>query len=480
MIGHLNICLFLISTFLLASSCAGEKAQKPAADLASNVVTKVDQLLTSADQSRLLEESRLEIEWQDEIESTLPKIKIDATNPMQSMDGFGYTLTGGSAILLNQMSAAARTSLLKKLFGRGENEIGVNYLRLSVGASDLDPEVFSYNDVSAGETDINLAHFSIDKDREYLIPVLKEILAITPDLKILGSPWSPPVWMKDNGNSKGGSLQPQYYEVYANYLVKYVEAMASEGIRIDALTVQNEPLHPGNNPSLLMLAEDQKVFVRDHLGPAFANASLDTKIIVYDHNCDKPAYPLTILNDAAAKAFVDGSAFHLYAGDISAMTTVHDEHPDKHVYFTEQYTNINGSFADDFMWHAKAMHIEAPRNWARNVLEWNLAADPTASIHTPGGCTVCLGAITLNGDSIVRNAAYYSVAHSSKWVPDGSIRIASTSSEGLSNVAYLTPFGKTVLLAINEEEIEKRFQVVVEDRALEFSLPAKTVGSWRW
>jgi len=229
-----------------------------------------------------------------------------------------------------------------------------------------------------------------------------------------------------------------------------------------------------------MLAEDQKVFIRDHLGPAFAKTNLKTKLIVYDHNCDKPAYPLTILDDPEAKAFVDGSAFHLYGGDISALSTVHDAHPDKNLYFTEQYTNINGEFAGDFMWHVKKMHIEAPRNWAKNVLEWNLASDPTTSIHTPGGCTVCLGAITIDGDSIARNAAFYAVAHSSKWVPDGSRRISSTLPQDLSNVAYLTPSGETVLLALNESESEKQFILAIKGKTISLSLPARTVGTWKF
>lgn len=471
---------FYFLGYLLLFGCASEKDSLTSDTQDSTLEISVSTILTSADQSRLLEERITQLEWSDKRASNLPNIVLDASEKYQSMVGFGYTLTGGSAILLSQMSDAARAQLLQEMFGRGENEIGVNYLRLSVGASDLDPKVYSYNDLPAGQIDLNLTRFSIAHEQQYLLPVLKEILAIAPNIKILGSPWSPPVWMKDNGSSKGGSLQPQYFEVYANYLVKYVEAMANEGVRIDALTVQNEPLHPGNNPSLLMLAEDQKVFVRDHLGPAFAKTTLGTKIIVYDHNCDKPEYPLTILADEEAKAFVDGSAFHLYGGEITAMTEVHDAHPDKHLYFTEQYTNIEGEFAGDFMWHVKSLHIEGPRNWARNVLEWNLAADPSSSIHTPGGCTVCLGAITIDGDAVTRNAAYYAVAHSSKWVPDGSTRIASTLPEGLSNVAYLTPFGKTVLVAINEDDTEKDFLVVVNNKALSLSLPARTVGTYKF
>lgn len=468
--------LLTFSLFILLA-CNGSS---PDEQVTLQQTITVEQLITSADQSNLLAHEAILSEWEERTDAPAAEIIIDPASKYQTMDGFGYTLTGGSAILLAGMSASVRAQLLEEFFGRQGESIGVNYLRLSVGASDLDPEVYSYNDLPAGETDLELSRFSIAHEQEFLLPILKEILAIAPDIKILGSPWSPPVWMKDNGSSIGGSLRPEYYAVYAQYLVKYVEAMANEGVRIDALTVQNEPLHPCNNPSLLMLAEDQKVFVRDHLGPAFAKTTLGTKIIIYDHNCDKPEYPLAILDDPVAKAFVNGTAFHLYGGDISAMTEVHDAHPEKHLYFTEQYTNIEGEFAVDFMWHAKSLHIEGPRNWARNVLEWNLAADPSASIHTPGGCTVCLGAITINGDSITRNAAYYSVAHSSKWVPDGSTRIASTLLEGLANVAYLTPSGKTVLVAINEDDTEKDFLVVVNNKALSLSLPARTVGTYKF
>ena len=173
--------------------------------------------------------------------------------------------------------------------------------------------------------------------------MLKEALRVYPELKVLGSPWSPPPWMKTNGDTRGGSLKPEFFGAYAKYFVKYVKAMAAEGIRIDAVTVQNEPLHPGNNPSLLMLAPDQAKFVRDHLGPAFATAKLQTKIIIYDHNADRPDYPISILNDPEAKAFIDGSAFHLYGGTIEALTKVHEAHPDKHLYFTEQWVGAPGN-----------------------------------------------------------------------------------------------------------------------------------------
>ena len=157
--------------------------------------------------------------------------------------------------------------------------------------------------------------------------------------------------MKSNGNSVGGNLKPQYYGVYAQYFVKYIKSMEALGISIDAITPQNEPQHGGNNPSMVMSAAQQADFIKNHLGPAFRASGITTKIIIWDHNCDRPDYPLEILDDPVAKAYVHGSAFHLYAGDVSALSQVHNAHPDKSLYFTEQWTGANGTFDGDLQWH---------------------------------------------------------------------------------------------------------------------------------
>jgi len=195
-------------------------------------------------------------------------LDVDASQKYQTIDGFGYTLTGGSVQVINQLSAAKKEDLLQDLFSNKDNSIAVSYIRLSIGASDLNSSVFSYDDMPAGQTDLSLANFSLAKDQA-LIDMLKKILTINPNIKIMATPWSPPVWMKDNGSTIGGSLQPQYYNVYAQYFVKYIQGMKAQGITIDAITPQNEPLHPGNNPSLLMTATQQAAFIKNSLGPAF-------------------------------------------------------------------------------------------------------------------------------------------------------------------------------------------------------------------
>ncbi|MCB2379237.1 glucosylceramidase [Hymenobacter sp. BT635] len=464
---------------LLALSLGTGCQRLPQAGTAATPSTGAAFWLTTTDKSALFQ-AQAAPAWSTDQAAAGAVIEVDDKQTFQSIDGFGYCLTGGSAELLHRMGAPERQALLRELFGTDGNNIGVSYLRLSIGASDLDAQVFSYSDLPAGQTDPTLVKFSLAPDKPHLIPVLKEILAINPSLKLMGSPWSPPTWMKTNGNSKGGSLKPEFYDAYARYFVKYVQGMQAEGIRIDAITVQNEPLHPGNNPSLLMLAEQQAEFVKKHLGPAFEKAKINTKIIVYDHNCDKPEYPLTILNDPEAKKYIDGSAFHMYAGQIDALSKVHDAHPDKNLYFTEQWVGSKSQFAENLPWHVRTLIIGATRNWARTVLEWNLAADPQQNPHTPGGCTECRGALTLDGNKVTREDAYYIIAHASKFARPGSVRIGSTLPEKLPNVAFKAPNGNKVLVVQNDNSTAQTFQVRHQGRAFATTLPAGAVGTYVW
>lgn len=409
-----------------------------------------------------------------------PSIDVDSTRKFQSIDGFGFCLTDGSSFLINSMAEADKNNLLKELFSTDGDGIGISYIRISIGASDLSSGVYSFDDMPPGQTDVALAHFSIAKNTADLIPVLKQILQINPAIKILGSPWSAPSWMKDNGSSKGGSLQKQYFDVYANYFVKYIQAMKTYGINIDAITPQNEPLNPDNNPSMYMTASDEADFIKNNLGPAFRSNNIATKIICYDHNADDPQYPLAVLGDAGANEYVDGSAFHLYAGNISALSQVHDAFPDKNIYFTEQYTSSDGSFGGDLAWAIQNLIVGATKNWSRNVLEWNLASDPNLGPHTDGGCTTCLGAVTLNGNQVTRNQSYYIIAHASKFVRPNSFRIQSTDVPGLVNVAFLTPDGKKVLIVLNTGSQWQQFNIRFNDKVGSVSLNGGAVGTYNW
>jgi glucosylceramidase len=406
-------------------------------------------------------------------------IDVDSTQSFQSIDGFGFTLTGGSASLIHALPDEQEDALLKELFTTDSSNIGISYLRISIGASDLSATTFSYNDIPVNSTDFDLANFSIDKEKTDLLPVLKRIVQLYPDIKILGSPWSAPEWMKTNKAFKGGSLRTDCYAVYAKYFVKYMQAMKAEGITIDAITPQNEPLHGGNNPSMVMQPMEQADFIKNHLGPAFAANSINTKIILYDHNADRPDYPISILQDADARKYVDGSAFHLYGGTINALTDVHNAFPDKHIYFTEQWVGGPGNFANDLSWHTENLIIGATRNWSRNVLEWNLAADPNYDPHTDGGCTTCLGALTI-GANVTRNVSYYIIAHASKFARPGSVRIASNNTPALITVAFKNPQGQKVLIVLNKSASAENFSIRFKNKSVSTSIGAGAVATYVW
>jgi glucosylceramidase len=473
------VLLLFCMGFLSSLSCKsdeGNESQVPADT--TPVKTDISIWLTKPDKSALLARQEVSLLFTSKVNS-FPTIDIDTTVSFQEMDGFGFTLTGGSATLINGLSASVRDELLKELFSTENNSIGISYLRLSIGASDLSASVFSYNDLPAGQTDMNLDHFDLGPEKVDLIPVLKAILAINPKLKILGSPWSPPVWMKSNQSSIGGKLLPEYYDVYARYFVRYINEMKSEGIPIDAITIQNEPLNPHNNPSMEMFSAEQRDFIKNNLGPAFRDAGIKTKIILYDHNCDHPEYATDILSDPDAAQYIDGSAFHLYAGDISALSQVRNAHPDKNIYFTEQWVGGPSNFAGDMQWHIQNLIVGATRNWSKNVLEWNLASDPSYKPHTNGGCTQCEGALTI-GSSVTRNVSYYIIAHASKFIPSGSVRISSATLPNLPNVAFKTPDGHKVLIVLNNSNSIQSFNIGYKGQKAATSLVNGAVATYVW
>lgn len=472
------ICLSFILSCCSKKSTTGGNQPNPDPGTPTSK-SDAEYWLTEPDQSSRFRRQNQSLLFGNNSNASASTIEVDSTTTYQTIDGFGYTLTGGSATLINLLPVATKDALLNELFRSDSTFIGVSYLRISIGASDLSASTFTYDEVPAGQTDPTLQQFSIDQEKQDLIPILKKILAINPTIKIMGSPWTAPTWMKTNNAFMGGSLKPEYYSVYAQYFVKYIQAMKAEGITIDAITPQNEPLHGGNNPSMVMQPTEQADFIKNHLGPAFAAASISTKIITYDHNADRPDYPLTILDDAAARPYVDGSAFHLYGGNISALSQVHDRYPNKNLYFTEQWTGGPGNFAGDLKWHIQNLVIGATRNWSRNVLEWNLAADPNYQPHTNGGCTSCMGALTI-GSTVSRNVSYYIIAHASKFVRPGSVRISSSQTGTLSTVAFKNPEGKKVLIVLNNGNSPEVFNIKFNGKSFTTSLNNGAVGTFVW
>jgi glucosylceramidase len=467
-----------VSGILLCALHAGAQAS----------VSQVAEWLTSADRSALLTRQAGPIAFAAPDALDLPVIHVDAETRYQQMEGFGFALTGGSCELLMRMSPHHRHELLEELFGEADASIHVSYLRVSIGASDMNERVFTYDDLPPGETDLKLRQFSLGPDLHDVVPVLKEIVAIEPQISILASPWTAPSWMKTNGLPKGGSLKPEYNRVYAQYLVRYLRAMAARGIPIRAITMQNEPENPNNTPSMRMTAEQEATLLADDFGPALEQARLHPEVILFDHNPDHPEYPLAILANPRASRYAAGTGFHLYLGQMHTLTQVHDAYPKKDIFFTEQMvTQEDNTKPLNIAEPVSRLIIGAPRNWARNVLLWNLAADPQDKPHTDdGGCPFCQGAITLDGDLLTRNLPYYVVAQASKFVPAGSVRIASDRALDVDrrrlppHVAFLTPGGEIVLIVANPGTDPESFSVECRGRTFRSRLAAGDAATYVW
>lgn len=435
---------------------------------------KVSSWVTNGSQTRLLQKEAA-ISLQKPSDVSVPLIELDASRTFQEMDGFGAALTGSSAWLIQQkMNASQRAALFTELFDPARG-IGISYVRITAGASDFSLSDFTYQDDP-------LMPFSLEKDKADLLPALKSALAVQPSLKIMGSPWSAPAWMKTSGKLGGGKLKPESYGDFAGYLVSYIKGYQAEGVRLEALSVQNEPLHEAAYPSMRMEAGEQRDFIKNHLGPAFRKEGITTKILLYDHNWDRPDYPVTILNDAEAKQYVAGSAFHAYAGKVSAMSEVHDAHPDKGLYFTE----ISGgswatNFGDNLKWNLSNIFIGTASNWSKNALLWNLALDPAAGPQNRG-CTNCRGVVTILPDGTYqRNVEYYALAHFAKFVRPGAKRIFSGAGPAsIEKVAFLNTDGSRVLIALNTGAETARFAVRERNQQFSYSLEPGAVATLIW
>lgn len=403
-------------------------------------------------------------------------ISVFPDQSCQTVEGVGAALTHSSAYVFHHnLDPDKRDSLFRVLFT--PEGIGINYTRLCIGSSDFSSNLFSYSE----SEDFSLRNFSIKWDYEDVIPMLKEILAINPNLQIMATPWSPPGWMKTNGSMVGGKLRTDCYGVYADYLIKYIQAYQKEGITINTLSVQNEPeFGTANYPCMDMKAEEQKVFIRDYLGPKMKASGIKTKIILFDHNCDSPNYPISIMDDSKAKLFVDGSGFHLYKGDISALCTVHNAHPDKNIYFTEQ---SGGGWAPDFdenvRWYVGHLFSGAMNCWSKNVLLWNLALDENDGPKN-FGCQNCWGVVRVKSNSeIEQNAEYYAIGHYGKVVQQGAKRLVSDSRD-VRGVAFRNPDGSFAYIGVYDGKSPKMIRIVCGEKDFIYNFSPGEVISFKW
>ncbi len=426
-----------------------------------------------------------------------PDIRISATGPSpadvvidihktyQSIVGFGAALTDASAWLIrNQLNEAQRRALLHDLFGPPPG-LAFHMTRLTIGASDFSLQPYTLDDLPVGETDPELEHFNVAANLPNVIPTVRELLAVNPDLKIIASPWSAPAWMKTSANLIGGTLLEEYESTYAQYLVKYVDTYRSHGIPIFALTVQNEPgFVPITYPGMELSAAQRARIIGQYLGPALAGRKPATRLLDWDHNWDEPQQPMRVLSDIDAARYIDGVAWHCYRGAPSTQTELHVAYPHKDTYITEcSGGDWESSKNGELLWFARNLLLGGLRNWARGVVYWNVALDERHGPHF-GGCDNCKGIVTIDSRSgeISRNDEYYAFAHFSRFVLPGAVRVWSTDTgRDIKNVAFQNASGGSLVLVLINAGMEvHEVSVKQGDSHFQYTMPAQSVATFVW
>jgi glucosylceramidase len=483
-----------VSSGTATSATSPRSAESPAGFTARGQA--VHAWLTTGDQKNLLARRDDLIGAPD---GTLPTITVDPAKTYQTVAGFGASITDSSAHLIAR--SPHRNEIMRELFDP-RHGLGLSYLRQPMGASDFvaGPQ-YTYDDVPPGKTDYGLAHFSIAHDKAEILPLLRQARAINPQLKIMATPWSPPAWMKTNGSLVGGRFidDQRVYDSYAQYFVKFVKAYRAAGVPIDAVTLQNEPQNrnPSGYPGM-DLRDPEEARLTIAVGSAFHRAGLRTKILGYDHNWSlhpndvgpsndpaNPEYAKSLLDNAQARRYLAGTAFHCYYGDPARQSQLHDAYPGKDVYFTEcsgsQSQNPATTFPDTLHWKTAQLTVGAMRNWAKTVITWNLALDPTGGPHK-GGCDTCFGVVTVDPASgkATPTGDYYVLAHASEFVRPGAVRIGSSVAGTIATAAFRNIDGTIAIIAVNDDwgTGSQRFTVRVGAHPFAYALPAGAVATF--
>lgn len=453
---------------------------------------------TSGDRSQSLTETTVKGKKTNATEGSVVLLPEQAN---QSIDGFGFALTYSACYNLLKMDKQARTELLKKTYSMTEG-YGVSYARISLGCNDFSSTEYSLCDEKGPDNDL-LKNFRLYMDEtEYVIPILKEVLAINPDIKFIAAPWTSPKWMKcesvtdptPHDSWTDGHLNPIYYQAYADYFVKFVQAFKAEGINIHAVCPQNEPLNPGNCASLYMPWDEQSAFVQK-LAPAFHKAGLNTKIYLFDHNynydnkADQQQYPANIYKEFTEKNFegkelVVGAAYHNYGGNSDELNNIHDMYPDMELIFTEasigtwnKGRNLDSSLADNML----NVGLYTVLKHCRAAMVWNFMLDMQRGPNLDGGCQTCFGAIDIADDykSYTLNSHYYTICHLSSVVRPGAVRINTTgfTAKGLTYAAFRNVDGTLAIVAYNATQEAISFNVTEGKVSYPVNIPARSVVS---
>jgi glucosylceramidase len=418
------------------------------------------------------------VNWRPVDGPTDDAIVLNPRETYQEVLGFGAAFTDAACYTFQRLDTGAREQLFHELFH--PSEMGLNVCRTCIGSSDYSRNVYSFDE---GDPDPELKRFSIDHDREYILPMLLLARHVNRDLFLLSSPWSPPGWMKSTGSMLGGTLHKRYYAPYAAYFVKFLQAYAAEGVPVNAVSVQNEvDTDQDSRMSACMWGQEYEVeFVGRHLGPQLQKNGIPTKIWIIDHNYNLWGRAICELDDADLNRYVDGVAWHGYLGTPDAMTRVHDAHPEKHAYWTEggpDYTDP-GYLTEWTKW--AAAYAEILRNWARSITGWNLALDENGKPNI--GPFTCGGMVSIHSQTkeITRSGQYWGLAHYSRAIQRGARRFDSRGAfEDGTHVAFANPDGSKAVVLTNAGASEKKARLLLAGRIAEVSLPGDSVATLTW
>ena len=483
--------IFLLLTACMAAACQG-CGKQPQSHLSDGTEPVAEVWTTSADGSRLLEAGSVRLMKPGD--ASFNRITLTGES-FQTVDGFGLAITQASCYNLLKMSESDRSTFLKEVFSREEG-LGSSLIRVCIGGSDFSMDEFTWCD------EPGLEHFAAHPlDEQYLFPILDEIFAINPAVQIIASPWSCPLWMKvaEDGRTPhqvwyGGHLGEAYYRDYADYFVRWIREMERRGYPIMAVTLQNEPLNRGNSMSTFMSWQEQSNLIKWAVGPAFAAAGLKTKVLLFDHNYsydglgDQQDYPLHIFEDPEANRYAAGSAWHNYGGSVSVLDGVHSCFPDKEIYFTEaSIGSWNYSFGDCLINDFRDIFLGTLGRWGKGVTLWNLMLDNQGKPYRPRGCSTCYGAVSIDPGSyalgsIVRNSHYYDVAHCSKVLQPGAVRLGTGGGAiaGVNAQVFQNPDGSCAALLLNESGDDVLVNLVTGSHSIGCRIPARSIQSVRW
>lgn len=491
-----NFLLSILGIILTCCSSCGKKSDNSVTpdpvDTSKVEVVGAKMYVTKADKSQLFKETTVAY---GSTSSMSPYAVRFTSDTYQTVEGFGAAITPSTCYNLLKMGKADRTAFLKNIFD-SKDGLGSSLIRVCIGGSDFSIERYTWCDTEGIE------NFGVPTiDSQYLIPILKEIYAINPDVQIIGSPWSAPRWMKRNVNDSGnhyewtgGTLKESCYQDYATYFVKWIQYMQSQGFKIYAVTPQNEPLNGGNCMSTVFYWTTERDFIKQALGPAFQKAGLKTKILVFDHNYNyddqssQKNYPLNIYADAEASKYIAGSAWHNYGGSVSELDNIVAKAPDKEIYFTEASIgtwnySFDGCLLNDF----RDLFLGTLSRNGKGVTLWNLVLDDKKGPYTeaPGSCSTCYGAVTIasaNYTSLDYYSQYYDIAHCSKVIRPGAVRIGTKGYEvsGITYQAYKNVDGSYGVVILNENDASQQFVFISTKHSVKCNVPAKSIVSLKW